>query len=349
MQLRGCWRAGQTAGGSRNFASYATNPCFPLAVPEGGGPRCVRITLQQHCPDGECHPIGFHVFQARRSVCWGQGLGAASRGGGPSEDGCPRGWQVAARRPGRDRSGVLAMPARRLQDAFLGSTEATMPRGPQLRRPLVHWPGSGQLRHEVTSPQEAHWCHGDRPVARQQPPQSFVTPRAPRCSGCSWGGGPLRARKKWRGCSPWGGPRTLRQPGGWQRGLQDRKGRGPGGWARSCQGPRPASGKGWPPGTGADSPVFPPSVEKGLTRGALRKERAALQVWGRGVGAEKGPASLRCRRSACLGECALSARRTRAESPGVGGGGWAMRQWSRARAWVPGSRGADAAPRPAGS
>lgn len=160
VQLRGCWRAGQTAGGSRNFASYATNPCFPLAVPEGGGPRCVRITLQQHCPDGECHPIGFHVFQARRSVCWGQGLGAASRGGGPSEDGCPRGWQVAARRPGRDRSGMLAMPARRLQDAFLGSTEATMPRGPQLRRPLVHWPGSGQLRHEVTSPQEAHWCHG---------------------------------------------------------------------------------------------------------------------------------------------------------------------------------------------
>ncbi|XP_036091726.1 calpain-10 isoform X4 [Rousettus aegyptiacus] len=231
VQLRGCWRAGQTAGGSRNFASYATNPCFPLAVPEGGGPRCVRITLQQHCPDGECHPIGFHVFQ------------------------------------------------------------------------------------------EAHWCHGDRPVARQQPPQSFVAPRAPRCSGCSWGGGPLRARKKWRGCSPWGGPRTLRQPGGWQRGLQDRKGRGPGGWARSCQGPRPASGKGWPPGTGADSPVFPPSVEKGLTRGALQKERAALQVWGGAVGAEKGPASLRCRRSACLGECALSARRTRAESPGVGGGG----------------------------
>lgn len=129
VQLRGCWRAGQTAGGSRNFASYATNPCFPLAVPEGGGPRCVRITLQQHCPDGECHPIGFHVFQARRSVCWGQGLGAASRGGGPSEDGCPRGWQVAARRPGRDCSGVLAMPARRLQDAFLGSTEATMPWG----------------------------------------------------------------------------------------------------------------------------------------------------------------------------------------------------------------------------
>lgn len=63
VQLRGCWRAGQTAGGSRNFASYATNPCFPLSVPEGSGPHCVRITLQQHCPDSECHPIGFHVFQ----------------------------------------------------------------------------------------------------------------------------------------------------------------------------------------------------------------------------------------------------------------------------------------------
>ncbi|XP_023376867.1 calpain-10 isoform X1 [Pteropus vampyrus] len=63
VQLRGCWRAGQTAGGSRNFASYATNPCFPLSVPEGSGPHCVRITLRQHCPDSECHPIGFHVFQ----------------------------------------------------------------------------------------------------------------------------------------------------------------------------------------------------------------------------------------------------------------------------------------------
>lgn len=90
VQLRGCWRAGQTAGGSRNFASYATNPCFPLSVPEGGGPRCVRITLQQHCPDSECHPIGFHVFQARRSVCRGAGLGHREPGcgwEGPSEDG----------------------------------------------------------------------------------------------------------------------------------------------------------------------------------------------------------------------------------------------------------------------
>lgn len=64
VQLRGSWRVGQTAGGSRNFASYPTNPCFPLSVPEGSGPRCVRITLRQHCRDVECLPIGFHVFQA---------------------------------------------------------------------------------------------------------------------------------------------------------------------------------------------------------------------------------------------------------------------------------------------
>ncbi|XP_064142475.1 calpain-10 isoform X5 [Loxodonta africana] len=62
--LQGCWRAGQTAGGSRNFASYPSNPCLPFSVPTGGGTRCVRITLRQHCQDGTCHPIGFHVFQA---------------------------------------------------------------------------------------------------------------------------------------------------------------------------------------------------------------------------------------------------------------------------------------------
>eukprot|EP00071_Canis_lupus_P031906 XP_022265463.1 calpain-10 isoform X3 [Canis lupus familiaris] len=63
VQLRGSWRIGRTAGGSRNFASYPTNPCFPLAVPDGAGPRCVRITLRQHCQDSQCRPIGFHVFQ----------------------------------------------------------------------------------------------------------------------------------------------------------------------------------------------------------------------------------------------------------------------------------------------
>ncbi|XP_014322525.1 calpain-10 isoform X18 [Myotis lucifugus] len=64
VQLQGSWKIGQTAGGSRNFASYSSNPCFPLTIPEGAGPRCVRITLHQHCLDSDCHPIGFHVFQA---------------------------------------------------------------------------------------------------------------------------------------------------------------------------------------------------------------------------------------------------------------------------------------------
>ncbi|XP_007941606.2 calpain-10 [Orycteropus afer afer] len=63
VRLQGCWRAGQTAGGSRNFASYPSNPCLPFSVAAGGGARCVRITLRQHCQEGACHPIGFHVFQ----------------------------------------------------------------------------------------------------------------------------------------------------------------------------------------------------------------------------------------------------------------------------------------------
>uniref|UniRef100_A0AAA9RYZ6 Calpain-10 n=1 Tax=Bos taurus TaxID=9913 RepID=A0AAA9RYZ6_BOVIN len=63
VRLRGSWRAGRTAGGSRNFASYPSNPRFPLSVPQGAGPRCVRISLRQHCRDLQCLPIGFHVFQ----------------------------------------------------------------------------------------------------------------------------------------------------------------------------------------------------------------------------------------------------------------------------------------------
>lgn len=65
VQLQGSWRAGQTAGGSRNFASYPCNPCLPFSVPEGAGPRYIRLTLQQHCrlSDSQLHPIGFHVFQ----------------------------------------------------------------------------------------------------------------------------------------------------------------------------------------------------------------------------------------------------------------------------------------------
>ncbi|KAG8524875.1 Calpain-10 [Galemys pyrenaicus] len=63
VQLRGAGRAGQTAGGSRNFASFPTNPCFPLSVPEGAGVRSVRISLLQHCEGGRCLPNGFQVFQ----------------------------------------------------------------------------------------------------------------------------------------------------------------------------------------------------------------------------------------------------------------------------------------------
>ena len=45
-------------------------------VPAGAGPRCVRISLRQHCRDHQCLPIGFHVFQA------GGGRGARGRGRG---------------------------------------------------------------------------------------------------------------------------------------------------------------------------------------------------------------------------------------------------------------------------
>ncbi|KAL0625041.1 Calpain-10, partial [Plecturocebus cupreus] len=78
VQLRGSWRAGHTAGGSRNFASYPTNPCFPFLVPEGPGPRCIHISLHQHCQPGdtEFHPIGFHVFQASSSPRGGGNRGA---------------------------------------------------------------------------------------------------------------------------------------------------------------------------------------------------------------------------------------------------------------------------------
>lgn len=100
VQLRGSWRIGRTAGGSRNFASYPTNPCFPLAVPDGAGPRCVRITLRQHCQDSQCRPIGFHVFQAsssrsRMGVCPHRCPGSPERRG--LGRGAQLGWPVACR------------------------------------------------------------------------------------------------------------------------------------------------------------------------------------------------------------------------------------------------------------
>ncbi|ELK32655.1 Calpain-10, partial [Myotis davidii] len=82
VQLQGSWKIGQTAGGSRNFASYSSNPCFPLTIPEGAGPRCVRITLHQHCLDSDCHPIGFHVFQASSASSWGSGGTVPADNGG---------------------------------------------------------------------------------------------------------------------------------------------------------------------------------------------------------------------------------------------------------------------------
>lgn len=62
VQLPGSWQRGVSAGGSRNFTSYPSNPSFPLLL-SGSAPRCVRISLRQHCGGGPCHPIGFHVFQ----------------------------------------------------------------------------------------------------------------------------------------------------------------------------------------------------------------------------------------------------------------------------------------------
>ncbi|XP_028926069.1 calpain-10 isoform X1 [Ornithorhynchus anatinus] len=62
VQLEGSWRSGQTAGGSRNFPSFPSNPCFPLCVAPGPGAQRVQVTLRQHCQD-RCHPIGFHIFQ----------------------------------------------------------------------------------------------------------------------------------------------------------------------------------------------------------------------------------------------------------------------------------------------
>ncbi|XP_050819766.1 calpain-10 isoform X3 [Gopherus flavomarginatus] len=67
VQLQGCWKNGQSAGGSRNFHSFHTNPCFPLSVPAGTEERSMKVTLRQHCQDSKCRPIGFHIFQVPNS------------------------------------------------------------------------------------------------------------------------------------------------------------------------------------------------------------------------------------------------------------------------------------------
>lgn len=63
VQLHGCWKKGQSAGGSRNFPSFHINPSFPLSIPAGPGKSSVKVTLRQHCQDSKCRPIGFHIFQ----------------------------------------------------------------------------------------------------------------------------------------------------------------------------------------------------------------------------------------------------------------------------------------------
>lgn len=65
VQLHGCWKKGQSAGGSRNFPSFHINPSFPLSIPAGPGKSSVKVTLRQHCQDSKCRPIGFHIFQVR--------------------------------------------------------------------------------------------------------------------------------------------------------------------------------------------------------------------------------------------------------------------------------------------
>lgn len=65
VQLHGCWKNGLSAGGSRNFPSFHTNPCFPLSIPAGPGKTSVKVTLRQHCLDSKCCSIGFHIFQVR--------------------------------------------------------------------------------------------------------------------------------------------------------------------------------------------------------------------------------------------------------------------------------------------
>ena len=105
VRLRGSWRVGRTAGGSRNFASYPSNPRLPLSVPEGAGPRCVRITLRQHCGDRQCLPIGFHVFQA------GSGRVGSACVSQPLRDSCPAVLESSPRGSQGQQSAQAALAA----------------------------------------------------------------------------------------------------------------------------------------------------------------------------------------------------------------------------------------------
>ncbi|XP_078266361.1 calpain-10 isoform X2 [Rhinoraja longicauda] len=61
------WIKGKSAGGSRNFPTYNTNPHLSFAILSNTGTRNVRITLCQENFDRQLLPIGFHVFQIDNS------------------------------------------------------------------------------------------------------------------------------------------------------------------------------------------------------------------------------------------------------------------------------------------
>ncbi|XP_072428511.1 calpain-10 [Chiloscyllium punctatum] len=64
MQFTDSWISGKSAGGSRNFPTYSTNPHLPFSILSETGIGNVRITLCQESVDGQFLPIGFHVYQA---------------------------------------------------------------------------------------------------------------------------------------------------------------------------------------------------------------------------------------------------------------------------------------------
>ncbi|XP_069753253.1 calpain-10 isoform X2 [Narcine bancroftii] len=61
------WMEGKSAGGSRNFPTYSTNPHLSFSVFSSTGTGNVRITLCQEYFDGQFLPIGFHVYQVHNT------------------------------------------------------------------------------------------------------------------------------------------------------------------------------------------------------------------------------------------------------------------------------------------
>ncbi|CAL9688787.1 unnamed protein product [Knipowitschia caucasica] len=66
--FQGSWIKGRTAGGSRNFLSYSSNPCFLFSVcgdiMESTGVN-IKITLRQTTSEKDLYPIGFHIYKAQ--------------------------------------------------------------------------------------------------------------------------------------------------------------------------------------------------------------------------------------------------------------------------------------------